>query len=719
LNPDKKEIVVALAGNPNSGKTTLFNNLTGANQHVGNYPGVTVESKVGVAEYNGLRFRFVDLPGTYSLSAYSIEEIIARNAIIQGKPDVVVNIVDASNLERNLYLTTQIVELGMPVIIALNMADMAKRRGFLIDHDLLSHLLGVPVIPTVGNKRRGMDNLLESISRVAKGEVNPQPSIVKFGKEMEQELAGLGDLISRDPGVMNGYKPRWLALKLMENDAEVAKLLSKHPHIKDIVNAAKESGSKIEAIYGEPTSTIISDKRYGFISGACSEATKLTGEHRHDISDKIDLALIHPILGLPIFALFMWLLFHLTFSLGEKPMEWIEAGITALANFLSASMPEGMLSSLLIDGVIGGVGGVIVFLPNIMILFFCIALLEDTGYMARAAFVMDRIMHKIGLHGKSFIPMLIGFGCTVPAYMGSRILEDRTDRLVTMHVSTFMSCGARLPVYILVGGAFWPEHAGNVVFSIYALGVVAAIVAVKFLRSTRFKGMSAQFIMELPPYRVPTLRSLLLHMWERAWMYVRKAGTVILGISIIMWFLMTFPQTKTFSTDYEALIEETDVSMSEGLIGAGERDSMVSQYENEMASESISRSFAGRLGKLVEPVLKPLGFDWKLGVALIAGFAAKEVVVSTMGNVYGVGEADETSESLRSKLSSDPNYSKLTAYAFLVFVLLYMPCMAALAVFLKESKSWKELAFQIGYTGALAWIAAFVIYQGGSLLGLG
>jgi len=712
-------LTIALAGNPNSGKTTIFNNLTGASQHVGNYPGVTVEKKEGTFSFGGRTIRLVDLPGTYSLSAYSIEEIIARNYIIEEKPDVVIDIVDASNIERNLYLTTQLMELGIPVIIALNMSDMARNRGIITDEKHLSLLLGVPVVPTVGNKRRGMDQLLQATFDLVDNRHDYKPAAVNYGKEFEEELTRLMNVLKDEAISLDGYRPRWIALKLIEDDAEVRKFITGQPNGQKALDIAEESRKRIEALFGDSPPTVISDRRYGFISGACSEAVTLTAHHRHDVSDKIDLALIHPVLGLPIFAFLMWLMFNLTFALGEKPMEWIETGVSALAGLMSSILPEGLFASMIVDGIIGGVGGVIVFLPNIMLLFLAIAVLEDSGYMARAAFVMDRIMHKIGLHGKSFIPMLIGFGCTVPAYMSSRILEDKTDRLVTMHVTTFMSCGARLPVYILVCGAFWPQHAGNVVFSIYALGIVVAVAVIKILRSTRFKGMSAPFIMELPPYRVPTLRSLVIHMWERSWLYLRKAGTVILGISIIMWFLMTFPVKKDFSRDYQSLIDSAVTAQTAGMTGADETDKLVAVYKGAMAAEKIEYSFAGKIGKIAEPALKPLGFDWRLGIAIFSGFAAKEVVVSTMGTIYGVGEVDEQSSSLRQQLASDPAYSKLIAYAFLVFVLLYMPCMAAMAVFARESGSVKELIFQITYTTALAWFMAFIVYQGGKLLGLG
>jgi len=508
-------------------------------------------------------------------------------------------------------------------------------------------------------------------------------------------------------------------LKLIEDDGEVKKALSAHKQADDIFRQAQAGRDRLRSLYGDEPASVITDKRYGFVSGACSEATSMTAERRHDISDSIDYLLIHPNFGLPIFAVLMWLVFHLTFTLGEKPMEGIEWMVGRLGSLAATFIPAGLINSLITDGIIRGVGGVIVFLPNIMLLFLAIAILEDTGYMARAAFVMDRIMHKIGLHGKSFIPMLIGFGCTVPAYMSSRIIEDKTDRLVTMHVTNFMSCGARLPVYILIGGAFWPHDAGTVVFSIYALGIITAITMVKILRRTRFKGMSSPLVMELPPYRIPTLRSLFLHMWERSWLYLRKAGTIILGISIIMWFLMTFPKPNRYSQDYNNLINGAEKSYLAGEITGLEKDKLVVNYENLMAAENLEYSIAGRLGRIIEPIIKPLGFDWRLGIAIISGLAAKEVVVSTMGTIYGVGKVDEGSESLRQNLAGDPKYSKLIAYSFLVFILIYAPCLAAMAVFLRESGSFKEAVFQFSYTVFLAWGMSMVIYQGGKYLGLG
>jgi len=719
LRLSKAPLTIALAGNPNSGKTSIFNHLTGANQHVGNYPGVTVEKKQGRLNFKGHHIAVVDLPGTYSLSAHSIEEIVARHYIINDKPDAILNIVDASNLERNLFLTTQLMEFNVPVIIALNMSDMAHSRGMEIDREKLSRLLGVAVVPTVGHKGKGLDELVQQALDTINNPKGYHPAQVNYGRELEHELGSLAHALEFDKSLLNGYEPRWTALKLLENDNEIREMVGFSAPGQKITEAAEDARRKLQSLFGDEPASIISDRRYGFISGACSEAVALTEHHRHNVSDTIDLLLIHPVLGLPIFGVLIWMMFNLTFSLGEKPVEWIEVGVSFLGRAAERILPGGILADMIVDGIIPGVGGVLVFLPNIMILFFCIALLEDTGYMARAAFVMDRLMHRIGLHGKSFIPMVIGFGCSGPAYMTARILEDKSDRLITMHVTSFMSCGARLPIYILVCGAFWPVHAGNVVFSIYLLGIVVAIATVKLLRASRFRGMSADFIMELPPYRIPTARSLLIHMWERARVYLQKAGTMILAASIIIWFLMTFPQKNKFDTDYDSLINQTETTALAGEISDTEKNRLIAQYEGQREAERIEFSFVGRLGRLIEPAIKPLGFDWRLGIALISGFAAKEVVVSTMGTIYGVSDNEAESGSLRRKLAEDPQYSKLIAYAFLVFVLLYIPCMAAMVVFLRETGSWKEVGYQLLYTTSWAYVLALIVYQGGKILGLG
>ena len=714
----EKTFVVALAGNPNSGKTTIFNNITGANQKVGNFPGVTVEKKEGVVDHNGRKIKYVDLPGTYSLSAYSAEELIARDFLIHQNPDIVIDIVDASNIERNLFLTTQLAELGIPIIVVLNMSDIARDRGLIIDTKYLSQLLGLPVVSTEGNKKKGMPELLGTVSAILEGGMALNPRKVNFGGELENELKKLENTIRSHNIVNNGFLPGWLALKLLEDDGEIKKLIGSSEYGSHVIQEAENTRNRHKALFGEDPSVAITDKRYGFISGACTEAMTMTAEQRHDFSDSIDKFAIHPLLGLPIFALLMYLVFHTTFTLGAKPAEYIDKLVGILANFAATQLPGSWLNSLIADGIIRGVGGVISFLPNILLLFLAIALLEDTGYMARAAFVMDRIMHKIGLHGKSFIPMLIGFGCSVPAYMGSRIIEDKNDRIVTMHVINFMSCSARLPVYILICGAFWPQNAGTVVFSIYFLGIVIAITMVKVLRVTRFKGMSSPLVMELPPYKMPTLRSLSLHMWQRASMYLRKAGTLILSISILMWFLMSFPSKSHYSKDYEMQTTNAEELYRQGVISQQEKADLITAANSEKAFENLEYSFAGRIGKAMEPIIQPLGFDWRFGIAIFSGFVAKEVIVSTMATVYGMADANESSNTLKNRISSDQAYTKLTAFSFLVFVLLYMPCMAAIAVFWRESGSLWETIFQILLSGGLAYIITLVIYQSGRLLGV-
>jgi ferrous iron transport protein B len=711
----KKKLTVAFAGNPNSGKTTIFNAITGAKQHVGNYPGVTVEKKEGGCDYKGYRLHIVDLPGTYSLTAYSLDEVVARNFLIDERPDMVVDIIDASNLERNLYLATQLMELDIPVILCLNMSDIAKAKGLRVDEEKLSQLMGAHVVCTVGNKKEGIDELLEAILQVAqKGAIRDEVR-VRYGREIEEEIGKLEDILRGDSNLIQRASTRYLSIKLLENDEEEVKRIEGSPVEGQLKEQLHRSRTHLEAILGEEVEGRIVDRRYGFIHGALKEATHRVVEHGLDVSDKIDRVLTHKVLGLPIFAGFMWLVFKLTFVIAEKPMEWIEIGTEWLGGAVGGLLPEGLLNSLIVDGIISGVGGVLVFLPNILLLFIAIAILEDSGYMARATFIMDRIMHKLGLHGKSFIPMLIGFGCTVPAYMGARTLENRRDRLLTMHVNTFMSCGARLPVYVLFCGAFLPRNAGNVIFSIYMLGIVIAVVMAKLLSKFRFSGPSAPFVMELPPYHVPTIRGIFIHMWERGSLYLRKAGTIILLVSIVMWALMSFPQVTSYSKDYEGLAAraETIQQSQEDL------DKTLAALENERAAEELAYSVGGRIGKGLEHVLRPLGFDWRLGIGIFAGFAAKEVVVSTLGTAYSMGETDEESQDLRSKIKEDPAYTPLVAYAFMVFVLLYFPCMAAMAVFYRETRSLKETLFQMGYTTALAYLMALIVYQGGLLLGLG
>jgi len=708
-------ITVALAGNPNSGKTTIFNNLTGMRQHVGNYPGVTVEKRSGNISYKGYDIEIIDLPGIYSLTAFSEEEIVARNYILRDKPDVIINIVDSSNLERNLYLTVQLLELGFPMVLDFNMADIAKKKGVKLDKGLLSELLGPPIIETVGSKGKGIDKLLDSAIKVSK-ETKHKKIDIPYGDEIENELRKIMTALKAPWIPEDRMIRRWTAVKLMEQDSEVTARLRDEGSgdLEKVLEIVSSSIDHIKNIMRVQPEVLIADARYGFIKGALQEAYEEADTENVDITEKVDTILTNRFLGIPIFALIIWLMFQFVFTLGKYPMQWIELGFEKLSILLNSLINHDLLRSLIVDGIIGGVGGVIIFTPNIALLFFAIALLEDSGYMARAAFVMDRVMHRIGLHGKSFIPLIIGFGCTVPAYMGSRILENKKDRLITMHINTFCSCGARLPVYILLAGTFFPAYAGNVIFSIYLIGIIFAIIMAKVLRITRFRGELEPFVMELPPYRVPTMKGILIHTWERAWMYVKKAGTIILAISVIMWFLFTFPMIgeEEYSQDYLIQLEALEQSYETGEITEIKYQDQVAAIEAEMAAEKLEFSAAGKMGKFIEPVFRPLGFDWRMVVASISGVAAKEVIVSSFGTLFSIGGADETSEGLQDKLRD--NYHPLVGYNFMLFTLLYFPCMASMAVFRREAGT-KEMLFQMGYTLLLAWAVAFIVYQIGRL----
>ncbi|MGB5158284.1 ferrous iron transporter B [Desulfobacterium sp. N47] len=734
----KHKIVVALAGNPNSGKTTIFNELTGARQHVGNYPGVTVERKEGFRRHGDIEFQIVDLPGTYSLTAYSEEELVARNFIIDEKPDVVVDIIDASNLERNLYLAVQLMELGVPLVLAFNMSDMAKASGHEFDIEMFSRFFGARIVRTVGNKGAGMNELLDSITLTAAegaqevkqnvekqsaGELSSRASIrgpdhpapaINYGRDIEEELARIESLINTCGSVNEKANARWLSIKLLENDKEIQAAVAS-PEINEQV---EKSALHIEKILGEHPETAIAGRRYGFISGACLEAVRSTIEIRNTISERIDAVITNRVLGIPIFLGLMYLVFQLTFTLGEPPMGWIEGFFGWLGLVVRGWWPEGsesLLKSLLVDGIIGGVGGVIVFLPNILLLFLAIAILEDSGYMARAAFIMDRLMHKIGLHGKSFIPMLIGFGCSVPAIMATRTLENRRDRLTTMLVIPLMSCGARLPIYALIIPAFFPQawHA-PMLWILYVIGILLAIVSAKILRSTILKGESVPFVMELPPYRMPTLKGVLIHMWERGWLYVKKAGTIILGISILLWAMTTFPGLDDANTFFFTAARQ---QIRIGNMGEEEKAEQLASIDNKEAEAALLNSIAGRIGQSLEPILKPMGFDWRIGTALIGAFAAKEVFVAQMGIIYSVGEADEKSETLRNKLKS--TYTPLVGFCIMLFCLISAPCMATIAVTKRESNSWSWALLQLGGLTTLAYMLTTFTFQTGRLLGIG
>jgi len=716
----RKQIVVALAGNPNSGKTTIFNNLTGAHQHVGNYPGVTVERTEGRLRHQRHEITIGDLPGTYSLTAYSMEELAARNFLIDEHPDVVVDIVDASNLERNLYLATQFIELGVPLVLAFNMSDLAEARGCQIDTDLLSKLLGVPIIRTVGHKGKGMEELKYTLVRMVDAGIIRQAASISYHLKIEREIARISSLLDREltPGKQfsQSYcsrcfgchgqagaesaskhpRSRWLAVKLLENDQEVRRqVVESAVDPQPILAAVESAASNIESEFGDTPEMVLADQRYGFISGACREAVSSTGESRRLMSEQIDSIVTNRVLGIPIFLGMMYLVFKLTFTLGRPPMAWLERLFAWLSEAVGVLWPAesaGAIKSLVVDGIIGGVGGVLVFLPNILLLFLAIALLEDSGYMARAAFIIDRLMHKIGLHGKSFIPMLIGFGCTVPAIMGTRVLENRRDRLTTMLVLPLMSCGARLPIYMLLIPGFFPDAWQTpVLWLIYLIGIILAVLLAKLLRSSIFRGDVAPFVMELPPYRMPTLKGMLIHMWERGWQFLRKAGTIILGISIILWAMTTYPRVP--------------------------QSQLVGLDENQTHNARLSYSISGRLGHALEPLMRPIGFDWKTTTAMIGAFAAKEAFVAQLGIVHSLGETDEQSEPLRDVLRRQ--YTPLQAFCIMLFCLVSAPCMATLAATWKESGSWKWAAVHLIGLPLRAYVITLIVYQIGSALGIG
>ena len=658
--------------------------LTGARQHVGNYPGVTVEKKEGICRYGNYEITFVDLPGTYSLTAYSVEELVARNFIIDKRPDVVVDVIDASSIERNLYLATQLMEMDVPLVLVFNMYDLAEQKGLLFDNEQLSKLLEAGIVTTVGSKKMGREKILDAVVEIVEEGKNRRIHRINYGEEIEQELNLIEALVSeKEQALARKYSPRWLAVKLLEHDDDIISKIQD----KQILETVNTSIEHLKSIFRDEPEVVMADRRYGFISGACQETVRATVELRHSYSDMIDNIVTNRTLGLPIFLILMYIVFLLTFKLGEYPMEALERFFEWTAGSISSLWPEGSnswLRSLLVDGIIGGVGGVIVFLPNILLLFAAIALLEDTGYMARAAFVMDRVMHKIGLHGKSFIPMLIGFGCSVPAIMATRILENRRNRLTTIMVIPLMSCGAKLAIYALIIPAFFPQpwH-GPMMWVIYLIGIILSIICIKILRLTVFSGETIPFVMELPPYRMPTFRTVCIHTWQRGWMYLRKAGTIILGISILLWAAGSFPKPKP--------------------------QSLTGLNAEQVRQVSLEHSVIGRLGHAIAPVIKPLGFDWKIGTALIGATAAKEVFVSQLAIVYSIGTKDEGETTLREKLQA--NYTPLTGFCIMLFCLIYAPCVATVAMTKQETNSWRWAMFQFFGLTALAYMLTLVVYQ--------
>ena len=716
----RRTINVALVGNPNCGKTSLFNIASGAHEHVGNYSGVTVDAKEGFFDFQGYHFRIVDLPGTYSLSAYTPEEIYVRKHIIDETPDVIINVVDASNLERNFYLTTQLIDMNVRMVIALNMYDELEASGNKLDYLKLSQLFGVPMVPTVCRKGEGVDKLFHVIIGIYEGSdfltqkkaeirtevledlrdwhetyvpdhkfgshseeehIRPRGIFrhihINHGPELERSIQAVKKLISVNEQIRHKYSTRFLAIKLLEDDKDIELFVETLPNGGEILALRDKEVQRIYNVMNEDSEQAITDAKYGFITGALKETFTDNHMEKEQTTRVIDSIVTHRIWGYPIFFLFLYIMFEGTFVLGDYPMQGIEWLVDQLGNLIRNNMAEGPLKDMLVDGIIGGVGGVIVFLPNILILYFFISVMEDSGYMARAAFIMDKIMHRMGLHGKSYIPHIRGFGCNVPAIMASRTIEDRKCRLITMLVNPLMSCSARLPIYLVMVGAFFPNQASFVLLCIYATGIILAVLMARLFSKFLVKGDDAPFVMELPPYRMPTTKSILRHTWEKGAQYLKKMGGIIMIASIIIWFLGYYPQHDAYETVAE-------------------------QQEN---------SYIGQIGKAVEPVIEPLGFDWKLGIGLISGVGAKELVVSTLGVLY-TNEEDVENVNLSNRIPITP----LAALAYMLFVLIYFPCIATLAAIKQESGSWKWALFAAGYTTVLAWCIAFVVYQLGNLI---
>lgn len=714
---DKRKIInVALVGNPNSGKTSLFNYASGAHEHVGNYSGVTVDAKEGTFKQSGYTFRIVDLPGTYSLSTYSPEELYVRRHLSEEHPDVVINIVDASNLERNLYLTTQLIDMDMRMVIALNMYDELQKNGNKFDHDSLATLIGTPIVPTISKSGFGIKDLFDRVIKVYEDEDPVVRHIhINYGEELEKGIKNVRDVLRQNEHIARNLSKRYLAIKLLEKDGEVESFIRSLPGSESILDIRNENVIQIEDILKEDCETAFTDARYGFISGALRETFQENEIQKVSKTQLIDTFVTNKLLGFPIFIFFMWVMFEATFRLGAYPMEWIESLVGWIGDHVRGVMSEGPLKDLLVDGIIGGVGGVIVFLPNILILYLFISFMEDSGYMARAAFIMDKIMHKMGLHGKSFIPLVMGFGCNVPAIMATRTIESRSSRMITMLINPLMSCSARLPVYILLAGAFFPRHAGLVLFGLYITGILLAVVMAKLFKRFLFNKEDLPFVMELPPYRMPSAKSILIHMWEKARQYLRKMGGVILVASIIIWFLGYFPR-HAGNTDYF----DQQIAMVESSNADAETiEENVAELERQKNMDHQKNSYIGRIGQTIQPILAPLGFDWKISVSVMTGMAAKEVVVSTLSVLY-TGEEEE-SQALPERLKQDvdsegnPVFTPLVALSLMLFVLIYFPCIATVAAVGRESGSWKWGLFVIVYTCVLAWIVSFVVYQLGSL----
>ena len=714
IRKSEKEINVALLGNPNSGKTSLFNSLAGAHQKVGNFSGVTVEKFEGKIKYGGYLINLIDLPGTYSLTAYSPEEIVARNYIINEKPDIVIDVVDGSSLERNLYLTTQVMELEVNMLVALNMYDEVKKAGIKIDIDQLEVLLGSHVIPTSAIRNEGVNSLLDHVIKVHQGNITIAKNKLVYSQVMEEKIGIISEILRQDEVLVREYNLNWLAVKLLENDQLVYEIVKGRSIWVKVETELRIAIGEYKKHFKSDPEVVITEDRHAFIRGAMRETVDIPEIKKRSTTDLIDNIFLNRILGLPIFFGIMWLVFQLTFKLGEIPMNWIELLFGTIGNWVSSILPDGYIKSVLVDGIISGVGGVLVFIPNILLLFLAIAFLEGTGYMARAAFVIDKVMHKIGLHGKSFIPMMTGFGCSVPALMACRTLKSSSDRITTMMIIPFMSCGAKLPVYILLISAFFSAGiAGNILFGIYMFGVLIAFISAFILKKALFKGKSEPFVMELPPYRMPSLKSLLFQISYKTKMYLKKAGTIILAASVLIWIMSNFPIDKSVESELENSIS---IISQDSSLTFSEKESRIKKLQNSSHAEMLEYSFAGRFGKFIEPVIKPLGFDWKVGISLTAGLAAKEIVVSSLSTIYALGADEEDEQKIAELIRDESGFNKATALSLMVFVLLYVPCLAASAIFHKEAGKWKWTAIYVGYSMTAAWILSFITYRIGLLV---
>lgn len=717
-----KTINIALVGNPNCGKTTLFNFISGSKEKVGNYTGVTVDIKKATFKTKGYTFNFYDLPGTYSLTAYSKEEIFVRKFIYKQTPDIVINVLDATSLERSLFLTTQLIDMDLRIVVALNMFDELEKKKLYFNRDELSKLLGIPFVPTISSKGIGLDFLIEKVIEVFEGREKTTRHIhINYGKDLEESIKIVRQKIRENKPITDKISSRFLAIKLLEKDQHVQKLLSGYKNFDEIEAVTNHEIKKIESLVNEDSETVITDAKYGFITGALKETLNDPSHSIKTRSEKIDNVLTHKYLGFPLFTAILFLMFYVTFKVGAYPMEWIDLGVAAFGNVISGLMPEGMLRDLLVNGIINGTGSVLVFLPNILILFFFISLLEGTGYMARAAFIMDKIMHRFGLHGRSFIPLIMGFGCNVPAILATRTMRNRGDRILTMLIIPFMSCSARLPVYILIISAFFTKYHALYLVGIYATGIVFAFLTAQVLNKTVFKNKETPFVMELPTYRFPTFRNIVYQMWDKTQHYLKKIGTIILVGVVLIWALEYFPRNSKRSAEFKQEIEQIKSSsnLSEEI-----KEEQITEIRQQIETDRLINSYLGRLGRVIEPVMRPLGFDWKMSISLLAGLPAKEIVVSTIGVLYQ--SDDENTVNLQKKLQNETYqtgkrqgqkvFTQPAALAFLVFILIYFPCVGVVAAIKNESGSWKWATFTVIYTTTLAWIAAFAIYNTAQLI---